>query len=155
MPLIDTLKTDFASLNFEPGKIFYWSPKHRTIYFNPAKKDEKSDWSLIHEVSHAVLEHENYNSDFELLKLEVEAWEKAKNLASNYDIKIDNEHIQDCLDTYRDWLHARSRCPVCDSRGLQVEPKQYQCSQCGSKWQVSLARFCRPYRMQIKKPPNN
>jgi hypothetical protein len=58
---------------------------------------------------------------------------------------IDEEHIQNCLDTYRDWLHKRSTCPRCDSHGLQTS-EQYKCYNCRAVWRVGNERFCRAYR---------
>lgn len=150
MSLLSKLRKDFPDITLKPGKVFYWSPKDKTVYYDNRKSGELASWSLLHEISHGLLGHKTYDSDFELLQLEVAAWEKANQVSATYNIPIDENHIQDCLDTYRDWLHARSKCPTCTARGIQVSPKQYECSQCDSKWQVSSARFCRPYRMKIK-----
>jgi hypothetical protein len=104
-----------------------------------------------------MLGHQTYRSDFELLLLEVAAWDKAKQLAASQGITMDEEHIQDCLDTYRDWLHERSTCPRCGTVSLQASPSEYNCHNCSASWQVSKSRFCRPYRLsgnQNKKSPD-
>ena len=145
--LLATLKKSYLRVNFVQAETFYWSPKDKTVYFAPEKSD--AQWSLVHELSHALLDHTSYSSDFELLLLEVAAWEKAEDVAVKLGLKIEKDHIQDCLDTYRDWLHRRSECPTCQMRGLQVSPTTYECTNCFNKWHVSMARFCRPYRRQI------
>ncbi len=107
------------------------------------------EWSILHELAHAKLNHNNYYSDFELVKLELDAWQEAKEIAKNYGIKIDSEHIEDCLDTYRDWLHQRATCPTCQTVSTQRDPNTYQCFNCRTSWHVSNSRFCRPYRKVV------
>lgn len=145
--LLDKLKADNPNLAFVRGDSFYWSPKGRTItYAAGSTQPEIAKWSLLHEVSHGLLGHEVYRSDFELMQLEVAAWQQARALAKHYGIKIDPEHVQDCLDTYRDWLHGRAACPTCGTVSMQQDPHTYACFNCGTSWHVSNSRFCRPYR---------
>lgn len=147
--LLKLLSKSFPEISFTKGSCFYWSPSDKVVYYAPIKQ-EKDSWTLLHETSHGILGHTNYGSDFELLKLEREAWEKAKYLAKDYNIIIDENHIEDCLDTYRDWLHKRSLCPKCDVKSLQSSDNTYGCLNCGTTWRVSGSRLCRPYRMQHK-----
>lgn len=144
--LINLLKQDFPELKFSRGPVFSWSPRRQTVVYKTTINSVLGAWSLLHEVAHGVLGHRTYESDLELVILEAAAWQKAKAIAKNYAILIDEDHIQDCVDTYRDWLHKRSRCPVCANHSLQASPSQYKCHNCGAVWQVSSARFCRPYR---------
>lgn len=144
--LLATLQNDFPKLHFVPSKRFYWSPKQNTIHYVEKKNDIAAQWSLLHELSHAHLGHQLFKSDFELLLMEVEAWEKARSLGKKYGIAIDSGHIQDCLDTYRDWLYQRSTCPVCASCSLQTDHRTYRCHNCNTVWHVSSSRLCRPYR---------
>ena len=144
--LLPNLRKDFPDITFVQADKFYWSPKDQTVYYDQSKKDKPAVWALIHELSHGLLSHKTYKTDFELLQLEVAAWDEAKNVANRYKITIDEEHVQDCLDTYRDWLHARSKCPSCGEHGLQDKSGTYQCINCDSTWHVSSERFCRPYR---------
>ncbi len=144
------LTADYPSLQFEPGQKFCWSPKENTIMFKADKNDAVADWSLLHELSHALLEHRAYETDFELLLLEVAAWDKAKELALGYGVTIDEEHIQDCIDTYRDWLYQRSTCPKCSCTSLQQNTVTYKCFNCKASWTVTASRFCRPYRLTAK-----
>ncbi|MDQ3065467.1 MAG: hypothetical protein M3Q36_04340 [bacterium] len=145
--LLDKLRQDYPIVKFVHGDTFYWSPKDQKVIYDPmANQPGIATWSLLHEVSHGILEHSYYHSDFELVKLEVEAWSQAEKLAKHYEITIDPEHIQDCLDTYRDWLHRRSTCPTCSVVSIQKTPNMYKCLNCTTSWRVSSSRFCRPYR---------
>lgn len=132
---------------FMADTTFYWSPRHQTIAYTESRLgSDEGAWSLLHEVAHALLDHHTYETDFELLMLEVAAWNHAKNVAKGLDIAIDEDYLQDCLDTYRDWLHRRSTCPTCGNVGLQHSPSEYRCHNCHNIWHVTTARFCRPYR---------
>lgn len=145
--LLERLRVDYPAIRFIEGETFYWSPKdHSVTYGGFSTQPEIASWSLLHEVSHGILGHATYRSDFELMGLEVEAWQKARRLGRKYGVQIDPEHIQDCLDTYRDWLHRRSTCPTCGTVSLQKDPRTYECFNCKSSWHVSSSRFCRPYR---------
>lgn len=144
--LINKLKTLYPQLQFCQAERFYWSPKERMVFYKVNKRDDNI-WKLLHEVSHALLDHKTYNSDIELLQLEVAAWDKAKNLATDLKLSmINDDYIQDCLDTYRDWLHKRSTCPKCGTRSLQESSEVYRCFNCRARWRVSSSRFCRTYR---------
>lgn len=146
--LLDKLAADFPKIRFVEGDAFYWSPKDKAVtYGQGTTQPDIAHWSLLHEVSHGILGHTAYKNDFELMQLEVDAWQHARGLAKRYSLKIDPEHIQDCLDTYRDWLHRRSTCPTCGTVSLQKDPKTYECFNCRTSWHVSSSRFCRPYRM--------
>ncbi len=146
--LLRRLQTDFPQLSFKAGDQSCWSPQtNQIIYTVESSDDIEGGWALLHEVGHALLGHKTYASDFELLRLEVAAWDSAQQVATKYGHHIDDDHIQDCLDTYRDWLHRRCTCPTCGNKSLQENPRQYSCFNCGTKWQVSASLFCRPYRM--------
>lgn len=145
--LASRLAKDFSQFDFKSGETSMWSPKDNFITFS-VKNSKKNDWTLLHELSHALLEHNTYSTDFELLKMESQAWHKAKELGKKYGIKIDDEHIQSCLDTYRDWLHRRSTCPTCDLRSPQINSFTYRCINCKTEWKVTADRFVRPYRLK-------
>ncbi len=155
--LLVSLKHDYPKILFIEGNSFRWSPGEKQIIYKSGGGKVNDSWALLHEVGHALLDHSMYNSDFELLKLEVAAWEKAEQIQDKYDIKINPEHIQNCLDTYREWLYQRSSCPTCNNTCLQTSLTEYRCFNCHSVWKVTVARFCRPYRLlnasQNKKSP--
>lgn len=148
-PFLDQLRRDFSQLRFKAGARDHWSPRSNTITYKSDGPPHEQKYSILHELAHARLGHVNYHSDFELLKLESQAWELAAKLGRKYGVQINSEHIQNCLDTYRDWLHARSRCPKCGMNVLQKNPHQYQCFNCGTAWQVTSGHFVRPYRKVV------
>ena len=145
--LLSKLKTDYPDIGFIKGEKFFWSPKDQAVtYAGGSTQPDISQWSLLHEVSHGVLGHKNYYTDFELVQLEVAAWQHARKISKKYGIKIDAEHVEDCLDTYRDWLHMRATCPTCRTVSTEKDPNTYECFNCHTNWHVSNSRFCRPYR---------
>lgn len=144
MQLIDNLKRDFPSVTFEESDHSRWAPEANTVFYVTNKKH--ADWSLLHETGHMASHHKNYSTDIELLQMEVEAWEKAKELGDKYGVRISPDHIEDCLDSYRDWLYKRSLCPKCSHTGLEKDSGDYSCINCGAEWKVSSERFCRVYR---------
>lgn len=147
LKLLASVQSLAPDVTFRPSESFYWSPQQKTIaYSEPSLKNIEGAWSLLHETAHALLDHHIYKTDFELLMMEVDAWKQAKSLARDLDITIDENYLQDCLDTYRDWLHRRSTCPTCGNVGLQHTPSEYRCHNCYTAWHVTAARFCRPYR---------
>lgn len=147
--LIDKLKTVAPDVQFDHGNYFCWSPKTQCVIYPSINDTDPSDsWSLLHETAHALLGHNDYKTDLELLVMESEAWDRAVQIGAELGIKIDPDHIQDCLDTYRDWLHKRSTCPTCGVVSLQINATNYRCHNCNTTWSVSSARFCRPYRLK-------
>lgn len=145
--LLKQLGKEFPQLTFKEADTFYWSPKDASVYYVNGNND-RNTWSLLHETSHGALNHKTFTTDYELLQLELAAWEKAKEIGEKYDVIIDPDHIEDCLDTYRNWLHKRSLCPDCNVKALQKASQIYQCINCDQEWQVSSSRFCRPYRIR-------
>ncbi|HUD06965.1 MAG TPA: hypothetical protein VMR34_03700 [Candidatus Saccharimonadales bacterium] len=151
--LIEYVGSLLPQVKLTAGESFSWSPKDLEITYNTKLIDKPAGkWAFLHEAAHAKKQHSNYHSDLELLKLEVEAWHEASNMADSLGIKINNDHVQDCLDTYRDWLYRRSTCPNCSVVSLQVSPTLYSCHNCQTKWTVTVSRFCRPYRLSVKQP---
>jgi hypothetical protein len=149
--LLATLKKDFPRLSFAPAEVFSWSSRKQTVNYALSPADPtQAVWSLLHEMGHALLGHTTYQTDFELVKLEAAAWDKAAALGQQYGHLIDIDHIQDCLDTYRDWLHQRSTCPTCTITSLQKDQHTYSCYNCGTEWHVSRSKLCRPYRLLQK-----
>jgi hypothetical protein len=145
--LLAKLQEAFPDLRFTPGRQFSWSPESGEVFYKSTAKGPKARWSLLHETGHALLEHKTYRADFELLRLEIAAWERARDLADDFGIEIDEDHIEDCLDTYRDWLYKRSICPTCNAKCLQQDDiVHYRCFNCHTVWRVTANRFCRAYR---------
>jgi hypothetical protein len=141
------LAADFPQFQFTASDAFHWSPSEKTVVF-----DKKSDdqISLLHELAHALLKHDDYLKDIQLLAMERDAWQYAKEqLCPTYDVVLPEESIQDALDTYRDWLHARSLCPECSSTGIQIKKYAYKCIACDAQWRVNDARICALRRYKL------
>lgn len=147
--ILKQLVGNFPDLLFVRGTQCRWSPADQTITYVVEDSENHTMWALFHELAHATLKHTTYGLDVELLLMEVAAWEKAKQLALTYGHAIDEDHVQDCLDTYRDWLDQRSTCPVCANNSLQYSSEEYRCFNCQTVWRVSASRFCRPYRLRL------
>ncbi len=149
--LLKQLVRDYPQFTFSTSNDFCWSPKGHEILYNPDQLTSRSGpWTLLHELGHAVLDHTTYTSDIELLQLEAGAWTQARLIGTNYGYEISDDYIQDCMDTYRDWLHQRSACPKCQTRSFQQSSTIYQCFNCQHLWSVSGSKFCRPYRRSEK-----
>lgn len=145
--LLKELRKQCVGVTFKAGQTFCWSPKAQAVTYASNQDSLSSMWSLLHETSHAILNHTTYITDFELLNMEVAAWEHAKALGLSLGITIDEEHVQDCLDSYRDWLYGRSICPKCGNKSLQNgATRLYACFNCHTTWRVAPSRFCRTYR---------
>ncbi len=148
---IDRLAGDYPDFKFQAGQQEHWSPKFKTITYVAEQPVKELRYGLLHELAHALLNHATYHSDFELLKLESDAWELAAKIGRRYKLRINQSHIQNCLDTYRDWLHRRSACPTCGRHVIQKDLHFYQCFNCQTIWRVSSGRFVRPYRKTLPK----
>ena len=124
---LEQLKADYPEFKFRSGRKFAFRPP-RTIILGPP--EPFSELLTLHEVSHAVLGHRDFKEDVERLKMESEAWDKARELAPVYGVDIDEGLIQGELDTYRDWLHQKSRCPACGLTRFQTPDGVYHCPKC-------------------------
>jgi hypothetical protein len=150
MSLLSQLILDYPNITFREGDAFVWSPAEQVVTYRAKSIGQRAAaWSLLHETAHALLGHSRYRSDVELVRMEAEAWHKAEVLATDYKAKISPDHIDECMNTYRDWLHARSRCPTCTQIGLQARRHTYKCINCQQAWRVSDHKFKRPYRLSV------
>lgn len=148
MPLlIQQLKAAHPEVTFTEADSFAWAPQQQTIFYNVALPN--ADALLLHELSHALLDHRSYRRDVELIAMETAAWDKAAEYATRHNesspetaLTISDDVIQDHLDTYRDWLHARSTCPQCSANGYQTDTFHYTCPACTHTWRVNEARLC-------------
>lgn len=150
--LVATLKLLYPEIEFTEGNSFSYTYGGNTITYpiNNSNTDRFS-YSLLHEIGHAIELHNNFKNDLELLKIERSAWENAIIIGQKIDILISKEHIEKCMDTYRDWLYARSLCPYCHQCGLQSSTTEYTCLFCRNRWRVSKSRLCRVTRRQALK----
>lgn len=150
--LLDKLRSSYPENQFVPGEHFRYSPEEQQItYSEDLLNTPEGSWSLLHELGHLINQHTDYGMDNDLIKLELEAWETATVEAKKLGIKIDQDHIEDCLDTYRDWQYKRSKCPSCDIAGVQKNSTEYSCINCTSRWRVPSSAICRVSRRSVKK----
>lgn len=111
----------------------------------------------LHELGHALKAHQDYTTHVDRLKIERAAWETAKTVYKKYqkraesnqklaesdqevaesDQKLanilpewDDDYVESCLDTYRDWLHAKSKCKKCGLTCYQTKDGLYHCPRC-------------------------
>ncbi len=138
--LLNKLKTDFPELTFSSSSAFSWSPTTKTVSYH--LEEAHAGAFLLHELSHGILNHQEYKRDIELIAMETAAWEKAKALASTYAVPVHEDTVEDSLDTYREWLHSRSSCPECTATGFQTSKNTYECAACSHTWRVNEARLC-------------
>jgi hypothetical protein len=147
--LLHTLQQDYPSITFKEADSFYWSAENQTVFYS--ENAEAPAWLLLHEIGHMVNEHTGYSTDLRLVHMELQAWETARALAERYGIPLDEEYIEDCLDSYRHWQYKRSLCPRCNLAGVEKSSGLYRCINCRQEWRVTVNRFCRAYR---KKTPH-
>lgn len=154
MPSIDLayeqLINDFNDIDFVTGDDFYWSPMDKVIT-HPMIDSVNNFNLLLHEVGHAKLNHCEYPRDIALIDMERQAWECAvSDLAPRYShsLAMDDDVVQDALDSYRNWLHARSSCPDCQAIGIEVSTLHYSCLVCQSNWRVNEAKVCQLRRFK-------
>ena len=122
------VKTDFPSLRFRVGRKFAFRPPKTIIL--PENVSECSPLLLLHEIGHALSGKFDFSTEIGRLKIEVLAWEKARELCGVYGVEIDEDLIQGELDTYRDWLHQKSRCPKCGLTRFQTPDGVFHCPKC-------------------------
>lgn len=148
--LVARLQADFPAVTFALSDDFYWSPRTATVFY-AEKNGDDGKITLLHELSHALLDHRQFKRDIDLLKIEREAWDYARDaLAPRYGLTIDEEIVERMIDTYRDWLHARSTCPTCSMTGVQTAELTYHCLGCNQDWRVNDARRCGLKRYSVK-----
>lgn len=136
--LIKKLEQDYPHIGFRQFSTNAWNPNEETVYFEPTTSCPQ----ILHELGHALLEHQQYHRDIELVTMERDAWQKALELAPDYTVTITPDDIDSHLDTYREWLHTRSVCPICGSNGIQNGQRSYRCIDCRESWRVNDARTC-------------
>lgn len=146
--LIAEVSTTHPTINFTASEWFAWNPDTRTISY----VENGAPARLLHELGHADLDHCAYQRDIQLLEMERDAWDRARQLASDYHCTISDDAVDDHLDSYRNWLHARSTCPRCEALGIQTDAARYTCMECAHAWRVNEARTCELRRYSENTP---
>ncbi len=127
--LVAKLQQDYPNITFTPGPRATFRPPHTIIYPSDA-----SPLLLLHELGHYIIHQTDFSSDIQLLRIEADAWEQAKHLADQYQVKWDEDFAQDHLDSYRDYLYTASLCPNCNITGYQDNQGTYHCPLCDKRW---------------------
>ncbi|MBR5408862.1 hypothetical protein IK112_02870 [Candidatus Saccharibacteria bacterium] len=128
-------------------------PAKSTIFVGPPQP--YFALQTLHELGHALCGHQDYHTHIERLKIESAAWQRAKTVLKNYKSKAkslqqssdpsvklsgknlakilpawNQDYTEDSLDTYRDWLHAKSKCKKCGQTCYQTRDGKYHCPFC-------------------------
>ena len=113
---MDIITAYTPELEFVAGGYFAYNAADEVVYFIEDHLDmEQGRLALLHEVSHALLGHFHYGSDYELLFMEVLAWHKTKNLAPRFGLELDDLFVRECINSYDRWLTDRASCPDCNN----------------------------------------
>lgn len=121
------IKNDFGDFHFKAGKKFAFRPP-KTIIIGP--EEPYDSLLLLHELGHALSLHRDFSTDAKRLKMELEAWDKARELADKYEISFNEDLMESQLETYRNWLDTKSKCPICGLTRYQTPNGDYHCPVC-------------------------
>lgn len=134
--VVKQLKETYPDLTFTHSDQFSWHPSERRISY-----ENRGDFTtLLHEVGHALLNHQDYQRDIELLAMERQAWVKAGEVARSLGLSIPEDSVEEHLDSYREWLHTKSTCITCGQTGVETSKHHYTCLTCDTSWRVNDAR---------------
>lgn len=148
--MINQLVKNYPDYSFKKSDVFFFSPETKTIFYDSSRtRTDEGKLSLLHELGHAILGHKTYDHDIDLLGYELAAWKTAQTLALEYSLDIEQDYVEGCLDSYRDWLRRRSTCPECSFVCFQTSHLTYDCFNCGCSWKVSSSQICRIQRTKI------
>lgn len=125
--LIKKIVQDYPEVTFRVGSRFAFRPPHSVI-LGPYEPNYLL--LFLHELGHFLTQHYNFSTDIERLKIEREAWDHAKKICTKYKIPYDEDFAETQLDSYRDWLHTKSKCPKCGLTRYQTKNGQYHCPHC-------------------------
>jgi hypothetical protein len=146
---LQKLQRKFPDIAFVEGPVCMWSPAKRQVTYDSF--DPNVAWDLLHECAHAVLDHQDFTKDIQLLQMETQAWHLANiTLSKQFLVTIPTDYIDESIESYRAWLHSRSTCPQCSQTGVQINTNSYSCINCSCLWQVNSARQCALRRKIIR-----
>ena len=147
---VKRLISDYKEIKFVKNrKRFSYRLRNGVLTVFLGQPQPKYALLTLHELGHALCKHKDYKVDVQRIKIESEAWERAKtvflkyrDLAFNEDGSVrdeklasilpewDEDFVQDKLDTYREWLHIKSKCKKCGLTCFQTEDGKYHCPRC-------------------------
>jgi len=148
--LLPQLRAKLPTVRFKPDDNFRWNPADKQLHYIADDTHYGSLVMLLHETGHALADHRFFSNDIDLLRKEVEAWSQARELATELGFAIDEDIVENCLDSYRHWLDKRSTCPNCSASGYQDVDQTYRCFNCASRWRVSTDQTTRVCRVTAK-----
>ena len=130
---LELLRAEFPEVRWVWGRRFSWRPP-RTVQLGPAQPHYVL--LALHELGHCLEGHQEFKTEIGRLQLERAAWERARRVwrelqLEKQGIAWDEDFVEAQLDTYRDWLHARSRCPECGTTRFQTRDGAFHCPFCG------------------------
>lgn len=136
--LIEYLKTTYPKLKFAYAKRFKFCFPNKISLENPEFSTIPPQYftlQTLHELGHALCGHKDYQIDVSRLKIEREAWETAKTVYKKLPKSLktfswDEDFVEDSLDTYRNWLHQKSKCKACGLTRYQTDDGTYHCPRC-------------------------
>ena len=148
--LVERLQKDYPDFRFISGRRFSFHPP-KTIVIGP-DEGEKTPLLIFHELGHALSKRYRYNLAVERLKIEALAWQEAKKAYAACRVSArypdlppwDDDFAEDQLDTYRDWLHQKSKCPFCKTTMYQDSDKIWRCPYCNQFKSQGLFTYCPP-----------
>ncbi len=117
---------DYPDVRIVTGRKFAFRPP-RTIMVG---EEEPSELLMMHELGHYLCGHVDFAIDADRLRKEREAWEKAREVCDSYGVEYVEEVVERELDTYRNWLDKKSRCPKCGLTRFQTPDRIYHCPKC-------------------------
>ena len=128
------LSSEFKDYKFVPSTRFKWRAPN-SIFFEKNSGVPMPYFALLtlHELGHALSGHKDYKTDVERLRIESEAWQRAKHLIAehpNWDLEYNEDFAENELDSYRDWLHKKSKCKRCGLTCYQTADGKYHCPTC-------------------------
>lgn len=131
---VEELRGLYPQFWFREGKIFKYRPG-KTIFLGPMQPNY--GLLTLHELGHALCNHKDYKTLIQRLKIESEAWERAKTVLNEhpewlkkYKIEYDEDFVEEQLDTYRDWLHRKTLCKDCGLTCYQTADGRLHCPSC-------------------------
>lgn len=129
-----SLKEEYPDFSWRLGSRFKYKPE-KTIFIDAEEPIPMPYFALLtlHELGHALSRHKDYNTDIERLRIESEAWQRAKHEIEahpNWGVEYDEDFAEGELDSYRDWLHQKSKCKKCGLTRYQTADGIYHCPQC-------------------------
>ncbi len=147
--IVKKIQSEYPEYTFVSSSNYAWNPNTKSIYYQETFTSLIEHLhSLLHELSHALLDHTSFSSDIKLIKMERDAWGLTKKLLVKYNQDINQDHIETCLDSYRDWIYARSKCPQCSHVGVETSSNVYGCVFCPIRWKVPESRLCAVKRVK-------